>query len=69
MPFVATLLIFNLLPPIDVEELKALIDNVVIKIAKGEKQTINKGEVLVSFQKEYVLICIITLKLFDFIHY
>ena len=59
----------NLLPPIEVEELKGLIDNmVVIKITKGERQ-INKGEVRVSFQKEYMLICIITLKLFDFIYY
>ena len=63
MLFVTTLLFLNPLPPIEVEELKGLIDNVVIRITKGEKQ-INKGEVHVFFQKEYMLICIITLKMF-----
>ena len=50
MLFVTTLLFFNLVPPIEVEELKGLIDNVVIRITKGEKQ-INKGEVHVFFSK------------------
>ena len=50
MLFVTTLLFLNPLPPIEVEELKGLIDNVVIRITKGEKQ-INKGEVHVFFKK------------------
>ena len=57
MLFVTTLLFLNLLPPIEVEELKGLIDNmVVIKITKGEKQ-INKGEIIV---------CLFILKVFAF---